>query len=228
MNVVAATGAFQVPVVPALVSRIPGTDADPFERLSQSRPAAGGGCAGRRRGLVRGADRERAPSARASVSIFRSARTIARRAPIASATIAGGWACSGKWDLEAPGAQHRTRHHRGERRRWRPDDRLSAPRRCRHDPRRPDGSPQGRRANLCRRPGGLIWLAVTPTTCRCWTRPTLMSPATASIFRRSPRLGEIWTGSAMPDQSDPRAEPGEGRRHVDRLGDRLFRRLQLA
>ena len=92
MNVVAATGAFQIPVVPAFVPETPGLmqiHSSAYRNPASSRK---GRCWSSARAPP-GSRSQTSSLALASGSIFRSARTIARRAPIASAIIAGGWAC---------------------------------------------------------------------------------------------------------------------------------------
>ena len=72
----------------------------------------------------------------AGASSSRSARTTARRAATAAATTSGGSASSTSGTREAA-ADHRARHLRGQRRPWRRDRRLPAPRGARHDAARP-------------------------------------------------------------------------------------------
>ena len=118
-------------------SRDAGTDPDAFRRLPQPRPAPEGAV------LVVGAGSSgvqiaRSSSAPAGASISRSARTTARRAPTAGVTTAGGSACSASGTSRRRRRAPNTSPSRSAAR-WRPDDRLPAPRRCRHDAGRPDG-----------------------------------------------------------------------------------------
>ncbi len=102
--VVAATGPFQRPVIPAVV---PAAARDPpaaLERLPQPGAAAGRWRARRRRRILRRADRRRAAPRRArGVPLGRPARPPAAPLP-RTATSAGGWACSasGTWPLRPP------------------------------------------------------------------------------------------------------------------------------
>ena len=65
-------------------------------------------------------------------------------------------------------------------------------------------------------------------SCRCWTRPTPMSPATASTCRKSRRPASSAPDPDCVTNPDSRARPGGGRDQLDHLGDGLHRRLQLA
>ena len=187
-NVVAATGAFQVPVIPAFVPQTPGLmqiHSNAYRNPGQLPEGAvlvvGAGSSG-----VQIANELLSAGKRVYLSVGPHDRP-----PRAYRERDYCWwlGVLGKWDLEAPApnTEHVTIAVSGvdggqtiDFRRLAAAGMILVGRTEAHK----DG------ALTLQATWRLIWLVGTPTTCRCWTRPTLMWPATASIFRRSPRLGK--------------------------------------
>ena len=115
-RVVAATGAFQHPVVPEHRAPGCGSGPDPLQRLPEPRAAAGRGRAGGRLRLVGRADRRRAAALGPTrPPLRRPARAAAAQLPRAGLLLVAGRARALGRGRPRPG--HRARDHRGERRR---------------------------------------------------------------------------------------------------------------
>lgn len=150
-SIVAATGPFQIPVIPPVV---PG-DAGMLQihssayRNPEQLPKGAVLVVGTGSSGVQIADDS---SALASASTFRWALTIARRGPIAARRllVAGRPRQVGRRD---PGIRHRTRHGRGERRARRRDDRFPSSGRAGAYAPRYDKHVPGRRDELRARSG---------------------------------------------------------------------------
>ena len=135
--VVAATGPFQRPVIPAIVPEDAGVGRS-TRRLSQPRPAARGRGAGRRRRVLGRADRRRA--ARAGRRVYLSVGPHDRPPRAYRGRDFVWWlGVLEQWDPRRR-RPARARHHRRQRRPWRPHRRLPPARRAGHDAGRPDRS----------------------------------------------------------------------------------------
>ena len=126
-----------------------------------------------------------------------------------------------------PAAGRGARHDRGQRRGRRPHGRLPRPRRQRHHPRRPDRRARQRHPAVRARPGRehrprRRQLPVAAGRGRRLHRAQRPRPARGA-GRAPPR-----PGPGLRHQPRPRARPRPGRGHRGRLGDRLHRRLRLA
>ena len=135
--VVAATGPFQRAGDPGRRARGCRAAADPLQRLPQPGPATRRRGAGRRRRLIRHADRGRAPAlGPARLPLGRPARPAAAAVSRARLLLVAGRAR--QVGCRNPAGGREARHDRGQRRRRRPHGRLPRPRRSRDDVARPD------------------------------------------------------------------------------------------
>ena len=124
-----------------------------------------------------------------AASICRLARTTVRRAPIATATSAGGWACSANGTRRSRGRAGAC-HHCGERCAWRPYGRLPASCPSGHHARWPDEVVRRRRRDV--RTG--------PCIETCARRRELSVVARCS--RRVCRHAMAWTFRKIPQARD--------------------------